>query len=297
MEERDPYQVLRLNSNQVTMEEVKSAYKRLALLYHPDKCDGDDRLFKEIKHAYQTILSQLKGKSNTYSYDKLKDNYRQFVMQQGGEPVEEPKEGVGEEDPKKQPSFDLEKFNAEFVEKQKNKADIPLVVSEVELKERQKQFFQNKITIENELGSMNRVFDKGPFDRNVFNRFFDHVNGTIDIRSQEIAKYEGITEPLPLSSTYLDKFSSDLNAETSKKGNSPKKEYVAPTTFGQLKQSDKMSKNPGKISQQLAEVFSKQKDVTINEPVDNDFQQKISQRIKEYRNKKFSNGGGAKKKE
>jgi curved DNA-binding protein CbpA len=36
-------------------EEIKAAYKRLALLYHPDKNPATEELFKEINNAYQVL--------------------------------------------------------------------------------------------------------------------------------------------------------------------------------------------------------------------------------------------------
>lgn len=42
-------------SRDATADEIKRAYKRLALAYHPDKNGGDDTMFKKINHAYQIL--------------------------------------------------------------------------------------------------------------------------------------------------------------------------------------------------------------------------------------------------
>jgi|688.fasta_scaffold743322_2 hypothetical protein len=36
--------------------EIRKAWKRLALLYHPDKCGGQDTKFKSILEAYEFLL-------------------------------------------------------------------------------------------------------------------------------------------------------------------------------------------------------------------------------------------------
>lgn len=59
---RDPYKVLGLDSS-ATDEEIKKAYRRLAMKYHPDKVEGmgdevkrnAEAQFREINEAYETI--------------------------------------------------------------------------------------------------------------------------------------------------------------------------------------------------------------------------------------------------
>jgi len=50
----DPYKVLGLESN-ATTEEVKKAYKRLAMKLHPDRNGGRDEKFKELQTAYDQV--------------------------------------------------------------------------------------------------------------------------------------------------------------------------------------------------------------------------------------------------
>ena len=62
---KDPYKVLGLDSS-ATDEEVKKAYRRLAMKYHPDKVEGlgeevkknAEAQFREINEAYETIKAE-----------------------------------------------------------------------------------------------------------------------------------------------------------------------------------------------------------------------------------------------
>jgi DnaJ-class molecular chaperone len=68
------YDVLEIDRN-ATEEEIKKAYKKLAIVHHPDKNKGNpdaDAKFKEISNAY-SILSNPESKNR---YDMLGDeNY------------------------------------------------------------------------------------------------------------------------------------------------------------------------------------------------------------------------------
>ena len=67
MTKRDYYEILGVSKG-ATKEEVKKAYKKLALKYHPDrnKEDGAEEKFKEISEAY-AVLSDDKKKTSIRS--------------------------------------------------------------------------------------------------------------------------------------------------------------------------------------------------------------------------------------
>jgi len=63
---KDYYEILGVDRN-VTEEEVKRAYRKLAHQYHPDKNGGNDKKFKEINEAYQV----LGNKEKRAQYDRF----------------------------------------------------------------------------------------------------------------------------------------------------------------------------------------------------------------------------------
>jgi curved DNA-binding protein CbpA len=66
---KDYYEILGVSKN-ATEQEIKKAYRKLALKYHPDKHKGDkeaETKFKEINKAYETLSDQQK-RSN---YDRF----------------------------------------------------------------------------------------------------------------------------------------------------------------------------------------------------------------------------------
>ena len=62
MAKRDYYQVLGV-SKTAGDAEIKKAYRRLAMKYHPDRSAGDEadvEKFKEAKEAYEILSTQQK---------------------------------------------------------------------------------------------------------------------------------------------------------------------------------------------------------------------------------------------
>ncbi|CAL5039676.1 unnamed protein product [Urochloa decumbens] len=87
------YRTLRLRPG-ATRGEVKKAFRRLALMYHPDVCkesDGGDRdcgvQFQRINVAYQMVMSNMREAEERLEYWRLKyglndqdlDRYRNYL--------------------------------------------------------------------------------------------------------------------------------------------------------------------------------------------------------------------------
>jgi curved DNA-binding protein len=80
MEYKDYYSILGVGKKS-SQEEIKKAYRKLAVKYHPDKNQGNksaEDKFKEISEAYEVLGDAEKRKQ----YDKLGANWKQF--QQAG---------------------------------------------------------------------------------------------------------------------------------------------------------------------------------------------------------------------
>lgn len=83
MEYKDYYKILGVERN-ANKDEIKRAYRKLALKTHPDRNPGDakaEEKFKEINEAYQ-VLSDPEKRAR---YDQLGESYTQW--QQGGAPA------------------------------------------------------------------------------------------------------------------------------------------------------------------------------------------------------------------
>lgn len=66
MSKRDYYEVLGISKN-ASADEIKKAFRKLAVKYHPDKEGGDEAKFKEINEAYEV----LKDSSKRQRYDQF----------------------------------------------------------------------------------------------------------------------------------------------------------------------------------------------------------------------------------
>ena len=59
----DYYKILGVESNAPTSE-IKKAYRKLAVKYHPDKPNGDSEKFKQVSEAYEVLINP--NKRNQY---------------------------------------------------------------------------------------------------------------------------------------------------------------------------------------------------------------------------------------
>lgn len=83
MEYKDYYRILGVD-RQAKDDQIKRAYRKLAMKYHPDRNPGDkqaEEKFKEINEAYQ-VLSDPQKRAR---YDQLGDSYQRW-QQRGGAP-------------------------------------------------------------------------------------------------------------------------------------------------------------------------------------------------------------------
>ena len=59
MSKRDYYEVLGV-SKSASEDEIKKAFRKAAVKYHPDKEGGDEEKFKEVNEAYEVLKDKQK---------------------------------------------------------------------------------------------------------------------------------------------------------------------------------------------------------------------------------------------
>ncbi len=77
---KDYYEILGVNKGS-SKEEIKKAFYKLAHKYHPDKKEGDEKKFKEVNEAYQTLSDDQKRAQ----YDQFGSNYQNMGGFGGGQ--------------------------------------------------------------------------------------------------------------------------------------------------------------------------------------------------------------------
>ncbi|XP_022673128.1 diphthamide biosynthesis protein 4 isoform X2 [Varroa jacobsoni] len=88
--EKDHYNVLGLKRT-CSLDEVKQAYKKLVLRYHPDRRNGDEAKFHAIERAYKLMTA-----TPTEPNEKItlvlpsQNSYSRLIQQHGFFPIQNP---------------------------------------------------------------------------------------------------------------------------------------------------------------------------------------------------------------
>lgn len=70
---KDYYKILGVEPN-ATSDDIKKAFRKLSMKYHPDKNNGDDTMFKEINEANSVLSDEGKRRE----YDRFRNGGRTF---------------------------------------------------------------------------------------------------------------------------------------------------------------------------------------------------------------------------
>tara|TARA_R100001163_G_C5068366_1_gene208517 strand:- start:8247 stop:9386 length:1140 start_codon:yes stop_codon:yes gene_type:complete len=111
----DFYQILGVNED-ASYVEIKKKWLKLSLIYHPDKCGGDNEKFRQINLAYKVLSNPENRKKYNDSLAKTFDQLRQEHRDLGYDLNPDYVVQDGEEK-----KFNRDKFMEEF-EKSRNKA-------------------------------------------------------------------------------------------------------------------------------------------------------------------------------
>ena len=81
----DPYRLLQLNKN-YTLQQLKDAYRKLALITHPDRPGGSNQKFQIATKAYMTLLEELKKQETNKSHTDLRNESKNYFSNQQNQP-------------------------------------------------------------------------------------------------------------------------------------------------------------------------------------------------------------------
>lgn len=98
----DPYKMLGVPKN-FTPDQLRSSYKKLALVMHPDKQGGNDYMFKTLTTCYKLLVRQYNLRIQDKQFHELKKDFTAHQTQPSYVPVQDPKK-----------SFNINKFNEIF---------------------------------------------------------------------------------------------------------------------------------------------------------------------------------------
>lgn len=106
----DPYRVLNITNKNFTLDELKEAYRKIALKVHPDK-GGTEYMFNLVTSCFKKLAKEYQRRVSDKQYHELKAAFQQQQEQQRETPPPAAPGGQG---------FNLDKFNRIFEE---NKID------------------------------------------------------------------------------------------------------------------------------------------------------------------------------
>ena len=222
-----PYDIFNISkddftSGKITEDQLKKQYKKLALVYHPDKRGGDTQQFELIKSAYTELVSELRKKTKYFNtqnqpvnvdYQKNERELQVDNMLKNYEPVHIDRNNM-----------DINKFNKVF---QDFKIDTPFNdgygnMMETSMAETSKGKFNIQYQSQVNQSMNDRQFFNNDFSQQNFNSSFENKvnNQDIDDENSRVIIYK---EPesiiaknslnfVELGQDKINDFTSDMNS-------------------------------------------------------------------------------------
>lgn len=110
----NPFRILHLDYN-ATEDDVKKAYKKFSLKYHPDRPNGNAKKFMMVSQAYIYLMQKIKEMQGNNSHKELRDNAKKYFEEMDQKRQVQRLEGSPEEMMEVgEKNFDADKFNKIF---------------------------------------------------------------------------------------------------------------------------------------------------------------------------------------
>ena len=118
----NPFRILHLEYN-ATEDDVKKAYRKFSLKYHPDKPTGDAKKFMMITQAYVYLLQKIKEMTGNKSHSEMQKDAQNYFEDMDKKKAERKQHSAGGEEDLDQmeigeKNFNVDQFNKIF---EKNK--------------------------------------------------------------------------------------------------------------------------------------------------------------------------------
>lgn len=179
----DPYEVLEIQKK-FNWEELKIAYRKTALLTHPDKEGGNRIIFNFVTECFKTLAEEYKSRDSNKSFIELKKQAKDYYDNETDYDDNEKKEVI----PITGTNFN-EKFNKKFEMCKMDNEEEDFGYGDI---------MTDSSNNREDLPDPKNLFEKQKFDNSSFNKIF--IKHTIPPPPSQMIKYKD-PEPLVLAKT------------------------------------------------------------------------------------------------
>ena len=111
----NPFRILHLDYN-ASEDDIKKAYRKFSLKYHPDRPNGNSKKFMMVTQAYVYLMEKIKQMKGNSSHNDLRNQAKNYFEEMESKRVSQPKQIDDIEDQMEigEKNFDQDKFNKIF---------------------------------------------------------------------------------------------------------------------------------------------------------------------------------------